>query len=78
MAKVSLIDAPAEKNLRVVDVQAGKDIRQHLGIMGIHINDIIIKQNWAKWGPVLILNKSNSNAKIAVGRGLAEKIYVEF
>lgn len=78
MAKVSLIEAPAERNLKVIDVQAGKDIRQHLAILGIHINDIIIKQNWAKWGPVLILNRSNGNSKVAIGRGLADKIFVEF
>jgi len=78
MAKVTLLEAPADMNLKVVYVQAGRDIRQHLGVMGIHINDILVKQNWAKWGPILVLNKSNSNAKVAIGRGLAEKIFVEF
>ncbi len=77
MAKIKLTDAPADKKLKIKEITAGGDIKRHLTIMGLHVNDILIKQTWAKWGPVLVQNLSNSESKVAIGRGLADKIIVE-
>ncbi len=75
---MNLAEAPAEKKLKITEINAGGDLRKRLGVIGLHVNDVLVKQTWAKWGPILILNESNSNAKIAIGRGLADKIIVKF
>ncbi len=78
LGQINLSDAPAEKRLKVLNINAGQDIKKRLSVMGLHINDVLIKQTWAKWGPILVENTSNSNSKVAIGRGLADKIMVEF
>lgn len=78
MKNIDLAEAPAERKLKVTSINAGADIRKRLNVMGIHINDILVKQTWAKWGPILVMNESNGNSKLAIGRGLADKIFVEF
>lgn len=78
IGKINLAEAPAERKLRVLEINAGSDVKKRLNVMGLHINDVLIKQTWAKWGPILVQNESNSNAKIAIGRGLADMIIVEF
>ena len=76
--QINLAEAPAERQLKILEIQAGGDIKKRLSVLGLHVNDVLIKQTWAKWGPILVLNQSNSNAKVAIGRGLADKIIVEF
>lgn len=76
--QINLAEAPAERRLKILEINAGSDIRKRLGVIGLHVNDVLVKQTWAKWGPILVLNESNSNAKVAIGRGLADKIIVEY
>ncbi len=45
--------------------------------MGIHSNDIYIKSNGSRNGPVIIRNLSNNASQIALGKELASKILVE-
>lgn len=78
MKRINLSEAPAEKTLKVLEINAGSDVKKRLSVMGLHINDSLIKQTWAKWGPILVQNESNSNSKVAIGRGLADKIIVEY
>jgi len=75
---MSLTEAPAEIKLKVNAILSGKDVLRRLSSMGIHIDDELIKLNNPKWGPVLIQNISNGTNKLAIGRGLAENILVEY
>ena len=43
-----------------------------------YIDDELIKLNNPKWGPILVQNISNGTNKLALGRGLAENILVEY
>ncbi|ROL61398.1 ferrous iron transport protein A [Bacteroidetes/Chlorobi group bacterium ChocPot_Mid] len=78
MKKMSLAEAQAEKKLKINSIATGKEALRRLTAMGIHIDDEIIKLNNPKWGPVLVQNISNGQNKLALGRGLAEKILVEY
>ncbi len=78
IGSINLAEAPAERKLKVVQITAGADIKKHLSVIGIHIDDVLVKQTWAKWGPILVSNESNGYSKVAIGRGLADKIIVEF
>lgn len=73
-----LSDAPALIDLRIVSIDAGADSKKRLSSMGLHVNDVLIRITNAKWGPILIQNNSNSDSKVALGRGMAEKIIVEY
>lgn len=76
MNQINLLRAPAQKEVTVVDIQAGPIPRRRLLSMGIHPGDRLIKFNGANWGPVLIRNVTQKASKIAIGRGLAQKIIV--
>jgi Fe2+ transport system protein FeoA len=73
-----LTDAPAHVKLKVVEIQSGTDAKRKLNFLGIHINDSLIKLSRTSWGPVLVQGVSNGINKLAVGRGLAKNIIVEY
>lgn len=75
---MSLLDAPIDTKLIILEICSGIEAKRKLTSMGIHINDSIVKINEAKWGPLLVQNLSNGSDKIAVGRGLASKIMVSY
>lgn len=76
--KNNLAEAPANKNLVVLQIESGGTAKQRLISMGIHAGDKIIKYNGSSWGPVLIKNLSIDSTKIAIGKGLATKIQVTY
>ncbi|MCK5059106.1 MAG: ferrous iron transport protein A [Candidatus Aminicenantes bacterium] len=78
MQKINLNDAPANNELEVLDIDAGRFARQRLIAMGIHPGDKLLKFNDASWGPVLIQNVTLNSSKIAIGRRLAQKILVRY
>jgi Fe2+ transport system protein FeoA len=75
---MSLLEAPTDTTLKIVQICSGIEAKRKLTSLGIHINDSLVKLNEAKWGPLLVQNLSNGNDKIAVGRGLASNIIVSF
>ena len=75
---MSLADAPNNINLKVSNISSREDFRRRLFSMGVFINDLVTKQNVNKNGPVLIKNLSNGSSKIALGRILANQIFVEY
>jgi len=78
MQKINLEDAPADSELEVLDIDAGRFARKRLISMGIHPGDKLIKFNDSSWGPVLIRNVTLNSSKIAIGRRLAQKILVRY
>ncbi len=75
---MSLTEAVKEKKLRINAILSGREALRRLSSMGIHVDDELIKLNNPKWGPILVQNISNGTSKMALGRGLAEKILVEY
>ena len=74
---MTLLDAPKNKSMRIVDLLGGDGVRRRLFAMGFHKGDIIELDSQAiLQGPVLVWNVS-TDAKIALGRGIAQKILVE-
>jgi Fe2+ transport system protein FeoA len=66
-----------EKKLKIIKIEAGQTVKQRLTSMGIREGDLIIKYK-GNWGPVLVKNISMNSSKIAIGRGEAKKIFVEY
>lgn len=74
---ISLINAPSDNPLKIVDVLGGHGVRRRLLALGFHKNDIIeLDSRSILRGPVLVRNLS-SDTSIALGRGVARKILVE-
>ncbi len=78
MSKViSLIQAPANTSLKIVNILGGHDVRRRLIVMGFHKNDTIeLDLRAILRGPVLVKNLT-SDTSVALGRGVAQKIMVE-
>lgn len=77
MSTCKLSEAPSNQKFKILGFELENSIKHKLYTMGIHFNDDYIKQNNASWGPVLIQNLSNHATRIALGRNLANKIFVE-
>lgn len=74
---ISLIKAPPDAPLRIVDVLGGHGVRRRLLALGFHKNDIIELDSRSIFrGPVLVRDLT-SDSSVALGRGIAKKIMVE-
>ena len=74
---VSLINAPEDTSLRIVDISGGHGVRRRLFALGFHKDDIIeLDSRSILRGPILVKNLS-TDASVALGRGVARKIMVE-
>lgn len=74
---ISLVNAPADKPLKIVGFVGGHGIRRRLLALGFHKNDTIeIDSRSILRGPVLIRDLT-SDTSVALGRGIAQKIMVE-
>jgi Fe2+ transport system protein FeoA len=73
---MTLIDAPKGKTLKIVNIDGGDGVRRKLMSLGFHKNDLIELNSQAILrGPVIVRNLS-SDARVALGRGVAQKIVV--
>lgn len=75
---INLSDAPPDRELEVLEINAGQMAKQRLISMGIHAEDKLIKYTNSSWGPVLIKNVTLNSAKMAIGKRLASKIMVGY
>jgi ferrous iron transport protein A len=72
---VSLCDVRMGARVRVNQIHGGWRARQKLNQMGVHPGDIlVVKRSGIMGGPLLI---QTHGSDVAVGRGLARKIWVE-
>ena len=74
---ISLIDAPRDKQLRIVDLQGGHGVRRRLLALGIHKQDIVELDSRSILGGPLLIRDLTSETSVALGRGIAQKIMVE-
>ena len=66
--------APAGEPLRVVDVRAGKHLRQRLANLGLKPGTVIEVVQSLGYGPVIL---SVGNTRLALGRGASHKVLVQ-
>jgi len=75
--RMALPEAPLNAPLRVVELAGGETVRRRLLSMGFHKGDLVELDAEAIFrGPLLVRNLT-SDTKIALGRGVAQKILVE-
>jgi len=74
---MTLIDAPHNTPLRIVDLAGGEGVRRRLMALGFHKDDLVELDGRAILrGPLLVRN-CTSDTTIALGRGVAQKVLVE-
>ncbi len=78
MKKINLVEAPANIELEVLEIDSGLFARKRLISMGVHPGDKLVKLSSSSWGPVLLKNVTLESSKIAIGRRLANKISVSY
>ncbi len=71
-----LSEANPPKIVKVISIDSSKGAKQRLLALGIHPNDILQVISNPSFGPILIKNISKDNARVAIGRGIAQKIQV--
>ena len=75
--RVPLPEAPRNLPLRVIELAGGETVRRRLLSMGFHKGDLVELDAEAIFrGPLLVRNLT-SDTKVALGRGVAQKILVE-
>lgn len=74
---ISLIDAPRDKSLKIVDFLGGHGMHRRLLSLGFHKNDIIELDSRSILGGPLLIKDLTSDTSVALGRGIARKIMVE-
>lgn len=74
---MSLVQAPNDTPLRIVDILGGHGVRRRLFALGFHKNDLIELDSQSIFrGPILVRNLT-LDTSVALGRGVAQKIMVE-
>jgi Fe2+ transport system protein FeoA len=74
---ISLINAPLDKELKIVAINGGHEIKRRLLSLGFHKDHVIaLDSKSIMRGPVLVRDIT-SNTSVALGRGIARKIMVE-
>ncbi|HOI45029.1 MAG TPA: FeoA family protein [Candidatus Aminicenantes bacterium] len=74
---MTLLNAPLEKPLKIVDICGGEGIRRKLLSLGFFKGDVIELDSQAILrGPLLVRNV-RSDTRVALGRGIARGIHVE-
>ncbi len=73
-----LNEALEDKKLKVIQIDSDLESKKKLFSLGIQIEDYIVKLNGYKWGAILVKNITSDNTMVALGRGLAKKILVEY
>lgn len=74
---ISLIHAPPDTPLRIVDILGGHGVRRRLLTLGFHKSNIIELDSRGIFGGPLLVRNLTSDTSVALGRGIAQKIMVE-
>ncbi len=74
---ISLINAPSDTPLKIIDVLGGHGVRRRLLALGFHKNDIIELNSRSIFGGPVLVRDLTSDTSVALGRGIAQKIMVE-
>lgn len=77
MLDMLLSEVNNDSVVKIVSINVGKNAKQRLFALGIHPNDLVQVVSNPSFGPVLVKNLSKDNTRVAIGRGIAQKIKVE-
>lgn len=77
MLDMLLSEVNNDSVVKIVSIDVGKNAKQRLFALGIHPNDLVQVVSNPSFGPVLVKNLSKDNTRVAIGRGIAQKIKVE-
>jgi len=73
----TLLEVPQGQTFRIVEIKGGAGLHRRLLALGFHRGDLISLNGEAIMrGPVLVRNLT-TDTKVALGRGIAQKILVE-
>ena len=73
---LSLINAPLDKPLKIVQFLGGHGMKRKLMSLGIHIGDVIEVDSRSLFGGPILIKSLTNNTIVALGRGIARKIMV--
>ena len=74
---IRLVDASRDGVLRIVEIQGGEGVRRRLFSLGFHKGVLVRLESEAILrGPLLVRNVT-ADCRVALGRGVAQKILVE-
>lgn len=74
---MTLLDAPHNSTLRIIDLAGGENVRRRLMALGFHKGDTVVLEGQALFrGPLLVHNR-RCGTTVALGRGVAQKVLVE-
>ncbi|MFC2161495.1 ferrous iron transport protein A [Acidobacteriota bacterium] len=74
---ISLLDAPRNKQLKIVEFEGGQSVHRRLLALGFHKNDLIELDSKSIFGGPLLIKDFTTDVSAALGRGIAKKIMVE-
>lgn len=74
---ISLVRAPHDTPLKIVDIKGGHGVRRRLLALGFHKNHIIELDSRSILRGPLLVKDITSDTSVALGRGIAQKIIVE-
>ncbi|HEK86374.1 MAG: FeoA family protein [Candidatus Saccharicenans sp.] len=73
----TLLEIPQGKIFRIVEIKGGPGLHRRLLSLGFHRGDrVTLDREAIMQGPVLVRNLT-ADTKVALGRGIAQKILVE-
>ncbi|MFW6159891.1 MAG: FeoA family protein [Acidobacteriota bacterium] len=74
---ISLVQAPPDKELKIIEVTGGHGLRRRLLSMGFHKGDVVMLDSRSLLGGPLLIRNLTASTSLALGRGVAQKILVE-
>lgn len=74
---ISLIDAPRDRELKIIDISGGHGVKRRLLSLGFHKNDIIELDSHGIFGGPILVKDLTTDTSVALARGIAQKIMVE-
>jgi Fe2+ transport system protein FeoA len=72
-----LTEAPLNTPLRIVGILGGEGVRRRLLALGFHKDDLIQLESQAILSGPLLVRNLTSDIRVALGRGVAQKVLVE-
>ncbi|MBE0461220.1 MAG: ferrous iron transport protein A [Candidatus Aminicenantes bacterium] len=74
---ITLIEAPYDKKLKIVEIVGGHGIHRRLLALGFHKDNIVVLDSRSILGGPVIVRQLASDTSVALGQGVARKIMVE-
>jgi len=74
---MTLLEAPRNTSLRIVELSGGENVRRRLMALGFHKDDIVVLDGQALFRGPLLVHNCRCDTTVAMGRGVAQKVLVE-